>query len=93
MTLQIPENLKKYCSLAEGEDIIDRFVCPVEGCEFDTRLGPGAIRMHILMKADPMSAVYASNHEAFFKDHQDELTMNAIKELAKVPFRKISYRE
>jgi hypothetical protein len=93
MTLQIPENLKKYCSLAEGEDIIDRFVCPIEGCGFDTRLGPGAIRMHMMMKSDPLSAVYEDGHETFYKEHQSELTMNSIKELAKVPFRKISYRK
>ena len=39
MATQIPEKLRKYVSLAEGEDIIDRFVCPV--CDFSTRLGPG----------------------------------------------------
>lgn len=93
MTLQIPENLTKYCSLAEGEDIIDRFICPIEGCDFTTRLGPGAIRMHMLMKSDPLSAVYEPSHEVFFKDHHIELTMDSIKVLAKIPFRKISYRK
>lgn len=93
MTLQIPENLKKYCSLAEGEDIIDRFVCPVEGCDFNTRLGPGAIRMHMLIKSDPMAVTYEAGHEEFFKAHLDELTVDSVKGLARIPYRTVSYRK
>ncbi len=93
MTLQIPENLKKYCSLAEGEDIIDRFVCPVEGCDFNTRLGPGAIRMHMLIKSDPMAVTYVPDHEDFLKTHLDELTISSVKNLARIPYRLISYRK
>ncbi len=93
MTLQIPENLRKYCSLAEGEDIIDRFVCPVDGCDFTTRLGPGAIRMHILMKSDPMATVYTPEHEEFYKAHQDELTVNSVKALSRIPYRAVTYNK
>ena len=93
MTLQIPENLKKYCFLAEGEDIIDRFVCPIESCDFNTRLGPGAIRMHMLMKSDPLASVYAPDHEEFYREHQSELTVNSVKALAMVPYRNLSYKK
>ncbi len=91
MTVQIPENLKKYCSLAEGEDIIDRFVCPV--CDFTTRLGPGAIRMHMLMKADPLSKVYEVRHEEFYKANQMDITIDAVKKLAEIPYRTITYEK
>ena len=93
MSLQIPENLKKYCSLAQNGDIIDRFVCPVEGCAFSTRLGPGAIRMHMLMKSDPLTAVYEESHEEYYRQHHDELTMDSVKALASVPYRTISYKK
>lgn len=89
MITQIPENLRKYCSLAEGEDIIDRFVCPV--CDFSTRLGPGAIRMHILMKSDPLSKVYEAGHEEFYKANQADLTIDSIKNLSVLPYRLITY--
>lgn len=89
MATQIPEKLRKYCSLAEGEDIIDRFVCPV--CNFSTRLGPGAIRMHVLMKSDPLAKVYEAGHEEFFNANRADLTVDSIKELAMIPFRAINY--
>ena len=89
MATQIPEKLRKYCSLAEGEDIIDRFVCPV--CDFSTRLGPGAIRMHVLMKSDPLAKVYEADHEEFFNANRADLTIDSIKELAMIPFRAITY--
>ena len=89
MATQIPEKLRKYCSLAEGEDIIDRFVCPV--CDFSTRLGPGAIRMHMLMKSDPLAKVYEAGHEEFYKANRSDLTIDSIKELAVIPYRAITY--
>jgi len=89
MTVQIPENLKKYCSPAEGEDIIDRFVCPV--CDFTTRLGPGAIRMHMLMKSDSLSKVYEAGHEEFYKANQMDITIDAVKKLADILYRTITY--
>jgi len=89
MAVNIPVNLRKYCYLVEGEDIIDRFVCPV--CDFSTRLGPGAIRMHMMMKSDPLSKVYEAEHEAFYQANHTELTIDAIKTLAVIPFRSITY--
>lgn len=89
MAVNIPENLKKYCYLAEGEDIIDRFVCPV--CDFNTRPGPGATRMHMLMKWDPLSKIYETGHEEFYKANQIDLTIDAVKTLAAIPYRSITY--
>lgn len=91
MTTQIPEKLRKYCSLAESEDIIDRFVCPV--CDFSTRLGPGAIRMHMLMKSDPLATVYEAGHEEFYKANRADLTIDSIKQLAVIPYRSITYNK
>lgn len=91
MVIQIPENLRKYCSLAEGEDIVDRFVCPV--CDFSTRLGPGAIRMHMIMKSDPLATVYEAGHEEFYKANHTDLTIDSIKELAAIPYRTVTYNK
>ncbi len=91
MATQIPENLRKYCSLAEGEDIIDRFVCPV--CDFSTRLGPGAVRMHMLMKSDPLSKVHDAEHEEFYKANPIDLTIDSVKTLAMIPYRSITYNK
>ncbi len=91
MIKQIPENLRKYCSLAEDEDVIDRFVCPV--CDFSTRLGPGAIRMHLLMKSDPLASVYEADHEKFYKANQNDLTIDSIKKFTMIPYRTIAYNK
>jgi len=90
MTLKIPANLQKYVVLSEEEDIIDRFKCPVEGCKFTTRLGPGAVRMHILLKSDPkVKGRYDKKHEDYAKNvHM--LDMDLVKELAEFPRKEIS---
>ncbi len=94
MSLNIPEHLKKYCSLSEDATIIDRFKCPVSGCSFNTRLGPGAVRMHILIKADPLSqSRYNPDHEAYWREHESELSMDNIRILADIPYRTVSYRK
>ncbi len=94
MSLNIPEHLKKYCSLSVDGTIIDRFKCPVPGCTFTTRLGPGAVRMHILIKADPMNETrYSTEHEEYFKEHESELSMDNVRILANIPYRSVSYRK
>jgi len=86
--------LRKYCILSEDETIIDRFRCPVPGCTFTTRLGPGAVRMHLLIKADPSSKTrYCSKHEAYLKEHESELTLNTIRVLSKIPYRPVAYKK
>jgi hypothetical protein len=94
MSLNIPDHLKKYCSLSEDATIIDRFKCPVPGCSYSTRLGPGAVRMHILIKADPQNeSRYSSEHEEYFKENEPELSMDNIRILSNIPYRPISYKK
>lgn len=93
MSLNIPENLKKYIILSEDATIIDRYKCPVPGCDFKTRLGPGAVRMHVLIKADPMSKTrYSPDHEEYFKIHESELSLDTVRALASFPYRPVSYK-
>jgi hypothetical protein len=94
MSFNIPENLKKYCSLSENGTIIDRFKCPVPGCNFTTRLGPGAIRMHIMINSDPIHETrYSSDHEEFFRNHESDMSLENIRTLANIPFRPVSYKK
>ena len=93
MSLNIPENLRKYCLLSEDASIIDKFKCPVPGCTFSTRLGPGAVRMHVLLKADPLhESRYCPEHEAYFRANESELSMDTVRALAHLPYRAVSYR-
>ena len=94
MSLNIPENLRKYCLIAEDGTIIDRFKCPVPGCTFSTRLGPGAVRMHLLLKADPLHENrYSPDHESYWRAHESELTLDNIRVLAHIPYRPVSYKK
>ena len=93
MSLNIPESLKKYCILAEEDTIIDWFKCPVPGCDYTTRLGPGAVRMHVLIKADPMSKTrYSPDHEEYWKEFESDLSMDNVRVLSNIPHRLTSYR-
>ena len=94
MSLDIPEHLEKYVILSQDGTIIDKFKCPVPGCDFTTRLGPGAVRMHILIKADPLSKTrYSAEHEAYFMAHESELSTDMVRSLAKNPYRLVSYKK
>lgn len=86
MALEIPVDLQKYCILTENKDCIDKFVCPVEGCGYTTRLGAGAIRMHLILKSDPTcEARYCKDHELYYKSHGDELGLEEVRMLAAFP--------
>ncbi len=53
---------------------VERFACLVEGCGFTTKLGPGALRMHLLLKADPMKeSRYCSSHEEYCRAYEEEI--------------------
>lgn len=94
MSINIPEKLKKYVKLARDGTVIDEFKCPVPGCDYTTRLGPGAIRMHILINGDPMSGNrYSPEHETFLKANEYELSLELVRELANLPFRHVSYKK
>ncbi len=82
MTLNIPEHLHAYVTLNEEEDVIDQFKCPV--CGFRTQLGPGALRMHLLLKSDPkVETQYDSAHEEYMRTA--EFTIDTVRVLAKFP--------
>lgn len=82
MTLNIPEHLRAYVTLTEEEDMINRFRCPV--CGFMTHLGPGALRMHLLLKSDPkVETQYDPAHEEYMKTTQ--FTLDTVRVLAKFP--------
>ena len=82
MSLNIPEHLREYVTLAEEGDAIDRFRCPV--CSFRTRLGPGALRMHLMLKSDPkVETQYDPAHEEYMKTI--EFSLDTVKELAVFP--------
>jgi hypothetical protein len=84
MTLEIPENLLKYVTLTQTGDRIERFKCPV--CSFTTKLGPGALRMHLLLKADQKNETrYDKAHESYYKEYQREIGLDSVRILASMP--------
>ena len=86
MSLEIRDPLSKYVRLTLDEQRVERFACPVEECGFTTKLGPGALRMHLLLKADPTKeSRYCSSHEEYCRAHQEELGLEAIRYLSSLP--------
>ena len=64
------------------------------GCEFSTRLGPGAVRMHLMINADPIHETrHSPELEAFFKNHSAEITLENIRTLANIAFRPVTYKK
>lgn len=84
MRIDIPKELLKYLVLDESRQNIESFKCPV--CKFTTKLGPGALRMHLLLKADPtLNTRYDKEHEEYFCEHQKELGLNSVRILSSQP--------
>jgi hypothetical protein len=84
MIIDIPEELLKYVVLDEKKQKIESFKCPV--CKFTTKLGPGALRMHLLLKADPtLNNRHDVAHEEYFREHQKELGLNSVRILSSQP--------
>jgi hypothetical protein len=84
LPLDIPNELMKYLVLTPEGEKIDRFKCPVKGCNYTTRLGPGALRMHVIMKADPnVPSRYDPDHEEYFRTHT--FAMEEVRLLARYP--------
>ena len=80
MALEIRDDLRKYCVLTEDRACIEKFVCPVEGCNFSTKLGPGALRMHLLLRSDPtIEGRYCEAHDRFCGAHGSELGMDVVR--------------
>jgi hypothetical protein len=74
---------QKYVSISDDYSMIEQFTCPVEGCSFQTDQGPGALRMHMLIAADPnLKGRYNPQHEAFIKANPNEMTIEGVRYLA-----------
>ena len=83
---EIAPNFRKYVSIREDYSMIEQFKCPVEGCGWESDQGPGALRMHILITADPnLKGRYNPKHEAFLKANPDEMTMEGVHYLSQFP--------
>ena len=86
MSLEVRDPLSKYVRLTLDGQRIERFVCPVEGCGFTTKLGPGALRMHLMLKADPTKeSRYCSSHEEYCRAHEEEIGLEAVRYLSSLP--------
>jgi hypothetical protein len=84
--LEIEQKYLKYIKLNDDGTVIDQFTCPVDGCDFETDQSPGALRMHMIIKADPkITGRYCPRHEGFYRSHQDELTLRGVSYIARFP--------
>jgi hypothetical protein len=83
---EIAQSFRKYVTISSDYSMIEQFKCPVEGCGWETDQGPGALRMHILITADPnVKGRYNPNHEEFLKTNPNEMTLDGVRYLAQFP--------
>ena len=86
MALEIDPRYKKYYLLDKKRGTIDQFVCPVEGCGFQTDQGPGALRMHLIISADPnCKGRHCKVHEEFVREHPESVGLDWVRYLAQFP--------
>ena len=91
MTLEIPEKYEKYVVLDEDEEKIKKFECPL--CDFETKQGPGALRMHLVLNSDPnIESRYDGEHEEASKKEQI-YKLNAVRELSEFPHESVNPEE
>jgi len=91
MTIELPEKYKKYVVLDEKQEKINRFECPI--CDFDTKQGPGALRMHLLLKSDPkIENRYDEEHEKASKN-EEIYKLSTVRELSKYPHETVNPEE
>jgi hypothetical protein len=83
---EIAPNFRKYVTISDDYSMIEQFKCPVEECGWESDQGPGALRMHILITADPnVKGRYNPQHEEFLKVNPDEMTIEGVRYLAQFP--------
>jgi len=88
--INIPQELQKFVVLTPSGDHVDRFKCPVPGCDYSTRLGPGALRMHMILKADPnVPTRYDAQHEEYLKQGL-VIDKEQVKLLGDIPMKEIA---
>jgi hypothetical protein len=82
----IEPRFAKYISISKDYSMIEEFTCPVEGCNYKTDQGPGSLRMHMVIAADPnMKGRYCPRHQAFVNANPDDMTLDGVRYLAKFP--------
>ena len=96
------ENIEKrflpYIELNSKLKRIESYKCPVPGCTFTTKQGPGAIRMHTLTRIENMvssddpEGVDHKLHKEYYKTN-DVLTMEDVRILARTDTRPYSERD
>ncbi len=93
MPIEIDDKYKRYYLLDKEKGSISQFVCPVEGCDFQTDQGPGALRMHMIIKADPKcTGRYCQKHEEFVKANPESVKMDWVRYLSQFPARSAATR-
>ena len=82
----IAPNFRKYVTISSDYSMIEQFKCPVLGCGWESDQGAGALRMHILITADPnVKGRYNPEHEDFLKANPNEMTLDGVRYLAQFP--------
>jgi hypothetical protein len=86
MTLEIDAKYKRYYLLDEKRGSIDQFLCPVEECGFQTDQGPGALRMHMIISADPnCKGRHCKKHEEYVAANPEAADLVWVRYLAQFP--------
>ncbi len=84
--MEIDDKYRGYYVLDKQRGSISLFTCPVEGCGFQTDQGPGALRMHMIIKADPKCVGrHCREHEAYVTGHPETQSSQWVQYLAKFP--------
>lgn len=96
------ENIDKrflpYIELNQELKRIESYKCPVPGCSFQTKQGPGAVRMHTIMRnqdvvsSDDPEGLDHKAHIEYFKKNK-VLTLEDIKMLARTDTRQYSEKD
>jgi hypothetical protein len=86
MALEIDPQYKKMYLLDKQRGRISLFTCPVEGCDWQTDQGPGALRMHILIKGDPKcEGRFCKEHADYVSAHPEVQRKDWVQYLARFP--------
>jgi hypothetical protein len=84
--MEIDSKYNRYYLLDKEHGHISLFTCPIEGCGFQTDQGPGALRMHMIIKADPgCKGQFCKEHEQYVAAHPDIRSQDWVRYLAKFP--------
>ena len=58
----------------------------MKGCDYQTDQGPGSLRMHMIINADPKcTGRYCKEHEAYVAANPETISQEWVRYLAKFP--------